>query len=66
MTPDTNIVVSLEGGRRLSIFKWMVVMDKGERGKVLRPFEEDGRLFPSRDSMEETVADSAEADASNE
>ena len=66
MIPDTEIVVSLEGGRRLSIFRWTVIMDRGERGKCLWPFEEDGRLFPSRDSIEETVADSAEVDASNE
>lgn len=66
MTPDTEIVVSLDGGRSASIFRWTVMMVRGERGKFLRPFEEDGRLFPSRDSMEETVADSVEVDASNE
>ena len=66
MTPDTEIVVSLDGGRRVSIFRWTVIIDRGERGKCFRPFEEDGRLFPSRDSMEETVADSVEVDASNE
>jgi hypothetical protein len=65
-TPDTEIVVSLEGGRRLSMFKWTVIMDRGERGEFLRPFEEDGRLFPSRDPMEETVADIVDVDASNE
>lgn len=62
-TPDNEIVVSLEGGRRLSIFKWMVIMERGERGAFLRPFEEDGRL---RESMEDTVADSVDVDASNE
>ena len=66
ITPDKEIVVSLEGGRRRSIFKWMVIMDRGEREKLLWPFEEDGRLFPSRESMEETVADSVDVDASNE
>lgn len=65
MTPDTEIVVS-EGGSRLSMFKWIVIMDRGERGEFLWPFEEDGRLFPSRESMEDTVADNVEVDASNE
>ena len=66
MTPDTEIVVSLEGGRRLSMFKWTVTMERGECGRFLWPFKEDGRLFPSRDPIEETVAASVEVDASNE
>jgi hypothetical protein len=66
ITPDTEIVVSLEGGRRLSIFKWTVIMERGECGRFLWPFEGDGRLFPSRDPKEETVAANVEVEASNE